>query len=131
MWLFAVLAIVVTLCSIAIGIAWPIALVLGLALPGLGSWLWLAVSGQNAPFGKLNSDSPRTLRFLKTLAERYRHDGRLDLASDLEVIIAALEAGRASEANGRFSALSATVAHDPRSTNLISTWQRSWRDSSR
>lgn len=131
MWLFVVLAIVVAWAAIAFGISWPIAVIIGVVMPGLGSWLWLAMSGQNAPTGNLKPDSPRTLWFLQSLADRYRSVGRPDLARDVETIVGLFEAGQSSEANMQFSGLSNRVSRDRQSTDLITQWQQSWRDSGR
>ena len=129
MWLYVVLAIAVAWGANAVGISWPIAVVIGVALPGLGSWLWLRVSGRDAPTNNLKPGSPRTIWFLKTLEDRYRAAGRADLAQDVNSIAILFESGRGAEANARLGGLSNRVARDRQSTDLIAQWQQSWRDS--
>lgn len=124
------IVLVATVAGVAIwaGVPWPLAIVAGIALPLVGSTLYLRVSHQDAPTGTLTPNDPRTRRFLALLSERYRAQGYEHGAVALQEALCDYDSGQVGQASARLATLSSAVAHSPSSTMLISIWQRAWRD---
>jgi hypothetical protein len=123
-----VLVALVAGAAIAAGAPWPLAIVVGIALPFIGSTLYLRITHQDAPTTRLTANDPRTRRFLALLIERYRAEDYEQGAATLEDIQRDYDLGDVNQASERFAALSSSVAHSPYATMLISIWQETWRD---
>ena len=128
MILLIILVALVAGVAIGAGVPWPLAIVAGIALPLVGSTLYLRVTNQAAPTGTLTPNDPRSRRFLVLLSERYRAQGYEHGAAALEDVLRDYDSGRVEQASTRLARLSSTVAHSPSATMLISIWQGTWRD---
>jgi hypothetical protein len=121
----------VTAGALALGVPWLLALIAGLVIPGLASWGYLRISGQDAPTSSLDPTSPRTAIFLRALSNSYRADGWAQYADAVDAVADLFREGKVDEGNARFRQLSSAAAHDPRSTRLVAIWQQAWKDAGR
>lgn len=128
MILLIVLVALIAGAAMWAGAPWPLAIVAGIALPLVGSTLYLRVTRQDAPTRRLSPNDPRTRRFLAMLIERYRAQDYEHGAAVLEDVLGDYDLGHVERASERFAGLSSAIAHSPYATMLISIWQATWRD---
>jgi hypothetical protein len=91
--------------AISAGAPWPLAIVAGIALPLVGSTLYLRVTRQDAPTRRLPPNDPRTRRFLAMLIERYRAQDYEHGAAVLEDVLRDYDHGQVERASGQFAGL--------------------------